>query len=247
MIAAIVPAHNEADLIAACLQSLQQAAAHPEVAREEVRILVGLDRCTDDTELVCRHFGVETLHLDAGCVGVTRARLAEVAIAQGARWISCTDADSTVPPNWFAVQAACTAEAFCGVVQVDEWEDYSQEVRRRFVRSERARNGHRHVHGANMGFSAAVYLRSGGFQPLTCGEDVALIDAIERAGGIVARLGAPRVITSARRQARAPNGFSHFLRCLESCGHGEVLRPSASGTSSEDFPTGDIGVMPELA
>ncbi len=215
MIAAIVPAHNEADLIGKCLQSLQRAAAHPALAREEVCLLVGLDRCTDATEAVCRHFGVETVLLDAGNVGVTRARLAEVAVAQGARWVSCTDADTTVPQDWFAAQLACTADAFCGVVQVDDWEDFSPAVRRRFARSERARNGHRHVHGANMGFSAAAYLRSGGFQPLTCGEDVALIDAIERAGGKVARLGTPRVITSARRKARAPNGFSHFLKCLE--------------------------------
>lgn len=215
MIAALVPAHNEADLIGACLQSLLQAARHPAVEREGVRILVGLDRCTDATEAVCRHFGVETLLVDAGCVGVTRARLADVAVVQGARWISCTDADTTVPHDWFAAQLACTADAFCGVVQVDDWKDFSSAVRRRFARSERARNGHRHVHGANMGFSAAAYLRSGGFQPLTCGEDVALIAAIERAGGNVARLGAPRVITSARREARAPNGFSHFLKCLE--------------------------------
>ena len=215
MIAAIVPAHNEADLIGKCLQSLLRAAGHSAVEREEVRILVGVDRCTDATEAVCRTFGVETLLLDAGCVGVTRARLADVAMARGARWISCTDADSTVPDDWFAAQLACAADAFCGVVQVDDWEDFGPAVRRRFARSERARNGHRHVHGANMGFSAAAYRRSGGFQPLTCGEDVALIEAIERAGGNVARLGAPRVITSARREARAPNGFSHFLRCLE--------------------------------
>mgnify|MGYP003575198692 CR=1 FL=1 len=215
MITAIVPAHNEAALIGSCLQSLQQAAGHPALAREEVRILVGLDRCTDGTEAVCMRFGVETVFVDAGNVGVARARLAEVAVAQGARWISCTDADTTVPHDWFVAQSACTADAFCDVVQVEDWEDFSPAVRRRFARSERARNGHRHVHGANMGFSAAVYLRSGGFQPLTCGEDVALIDAIERAGGNVARLGAPRVVTSARRQARTPNGFSHFLKCLE--------------------------------
>lgn len=233
MIAAIVPAHNEADLIAACLQSLQQAADHPALAREEVRILVGLDRCTDATEAVCRHFDVETLSLDAGCVGMARARLAEVALAHGAHWISCTDADTTVPHDWFAAQLACASDAFCGVVQVDDWEDFSPAVRRRFACSERARNGHRHVHGANMGFSAAAYLRSGGFQPLSCGEDVALIDAIERGGCSVARLGEPRVITSARREARAPNGFSHFLKCLE------TAVPDASAATG--------GLIPEWA
>lgn len=251
MIAAIVPAHNEAALIGACLQSLQQAARHPGLAGEEVRILVGLDRCSDATEAVCAHFGVDVLHLDAGCVGVARARLVEIALEQGARWICCTDADTVVPDDWFAAQLACSAEAFCGVVQVDDWEGYARSVRRRFARSERARDGHRHVHGANMGFSAAAYLRAGGFQPLNCGEDVALIDAIERAGCEVARLGAPRVTTSARREARAPNGFSHFLKCLEAeashCGDSPRISPIPSAQAGKEAPATGIGLIPEWA
>lgn len=250
MIAVIVPAHNEAQLIGACLQSLQRAARHVALDAEEVRILVGLDRCNDATGAVCARFGIETLALNAGCVGATRAHLAHAALAQGARWISCTDADTTVPDDWFAAQLACGADAFCGVVQVSDWEGYSPVVRRQFARSEHARNGHRHVHGANMGFSAGAYLRSGGFQSLSCGEDVALINAMERAGCEVAWLGTPRVITSARREARAPHGFSHFLKRLEAA-HGRRdaahASPEPEMPAALDAPATPIGLVPEWA
>lgn len=215
MIAAIVPAHNEERLIGPCLQALQLAARHPGLEGEAVAIVVALDRCSDATAAVCRRFGVQVARVDAGCVGVARALASEHALALGARWIGCTDADSRVPEDWLWRQLTCNAGAFCGVVNVDDWLDYAPSVREQFLLGERMQDGHRHVHGANMGFSATAYRDSGGFLPLATGEDVALIDAIQRSGARVARLAAPQVITSARRHARAGNGFSDFLKCLE--------------------------------
>jgi hypothetical protein len=159
--------------------------------------------------------GVEVVSVEAGCVGVARAAASERALALGARWIGCTDADSVVPPDWIARQLHCGASAFCGVVAVGDWLDYPQAVREQFLQGEHAVDGHPHVHGANMGFSAAAYRQSGGFAPLATGEDVALIQTMQGAGMRVARLARPRVMTSARRQARAPHGFSDFLRRLE--------------------------------
>jgi glycosyltransferase involved in cell wall biosynthesis len=215
MIAAIVPAHNEERLIGPCLQALQSAARHPGLAGEAVAIVVALDRCSDATAAVCRRFGVHVVRVEAGCVGVARAVASEHALSLGARWIGCTDADSRVPTDWLWRQVACEAGAFCGVVSVDDWLDYAPSVRQQFLLGERAQDGHPHVHGANMGFSAAAYRDSGGFLPLATGEDVALIDAIQRSGARVARLAAPQVVTSARRHARASHGFSDFLKRLE--------------------------------
>jgi glycosyltransferase involved in cell wall biosynthesis len=215
MIAVTLPAHNEEQLIAACLQSLQVAALHPALRDEPVVIVVALDRCSDATGWICQRMGVEMVSVDAGCVGVARAAASERALALGARWIGCTDADSVVPPDWLARQLQCGASAFCGVVAVGDWLDYPQAVREQFLQGEHAVDGHPHVHGANMGFSAVAYRQSGGFAPLVTGEDVALIEAMHGAGMRVARLASPRVMTSARRHARAPHGFSDFLRRLE--------------------------------
>ena len=215
MIAVTLPAHNEEQLIAACLQSLQVAALHPALRGEAVVIVVALDRCSDATEWICQRMGVEVVTVDAGCVGVARAAASERALALGARWIGCADADSVVPPDWLARQLQCGANAFCGVVAVGDWLDYPQAVREQFLQGEHAVDGHPHVHGANMGFSAVAYRQCGGFAPLATGEDVALIQAMHGAGMQVARLASPRVMTSARRHARAPHGFSDFLRRLE--------------------------------
>ncbi|MER2178689.1 MAG: glycosyltransferase, partial [Stenotrophomonas maltophilia] len=126
MIAVTVPAHNEEQLIAACLQSLQVAALHPALRGEPVVIVVALDCCTDATGWICQRMGVEVVSVEAGCVGVARAAASERALALGARWIGCTDADSVVPPDWLARQLHCGASAFCGVVAVGDWLDYPQ-------------------------------------------------------------------------------------------------------------------------
>ena len=237
MIAVTLPAHNEEQLIAACLQSLKVAALHPALRDEQVVIVVALDRCSDATGWICERFGVEVITVDAGCVGVARAAASERALALGARWIGCTDADSVVPPDWLARQLQCGASAFCGVVAVGDWLDYPQAVREQFLQGEHAVDGHPHVHGANMGFSAVAYRQCGGFAPLATGEDVALIQAMQGAGMQVARLASPRVMTSARRHARAPHGFSEFLRRLE----------QRVGLATDEVVVGDAAPLSLLA
>lgn len=238
MIAAIVPAHNEERLIGPCLQALQVAAQHCALANEAVVIIVALDRCSDATAAICQRFGVQVVRVEAGCVGVARALACDHALAQGARWIGCTDADSRVPADWLVKQVQCGASAFCGVVTVDDWQDYAPSVQQAFVAAEQAREGHLHVHGANMGFSASAYRDSGGFLPLMTGEDVALIAAIQSSGARVARLATPQVITSARRHARAVHGFSDFLRRLEAQLCGSEVPPDVVLAGTATKPAG---------
>lgn len=76
-------------------------------------------------------------------------------------------------------------------------------------------DGHRHIHGANLGISSAAYLGVGGFQPLKSSEDVALVKALQINGASIAWSAAPRVVTSARRNYRAPGGFGEALARVE--------------------------------
>ncbi|RYG99191.1 MAG: glycosyltransferase [Alphaproteobacteria bacterium] len=215
MIAVLIPAHNEEQLIAQCLHSINYAATHPGLRGEEVVIVVALDRCRDGTRRIVERFGCHWIELVEGNVGLARAAAATRALQLGARWLATTDADSVVPFDWLASQLAADADAFCGIVAVEDWEDYPPEMAIAFAGTEAVSDGHPHVHGANMGVSADFYQRCGGFQALTVSEDVALIQALMCSNARIARLAQPIVRTSARRTARASGGFSDYLKAME--------------------------------
>ncbi|HEY0178554.1 MAG TPA: glycosyltransferase, partial [Dokdonella sp.] len=195
----------------ACLASVSAAARHPGLRDEPVLVVVALDRCRDGTARIASAFGARTVTLRHGNAGSARRLAADVAIAQGARWLASTDADSTVPHDWLQGQLACDADAFCGMVRVEDWAGYPPRVARRYRELNPVRDGHPHVHGANLGCDASWYLRCGGFAPLPAHEDVALVDALARAGARIARRAAPVVTTSARPRGRAPDGFAGYL------------------------------------
>ncbi|HUD32119.1 MAG TPA: glycosyltransferase family 2 protein, partial [Variovorax sp.] len=74
------------------------------------------------------------------------------------------------------------------------------------------------IHGANLGVSAEAYERVGGFRPLACSEDVALVEALQASGARIAWSAAPRVTTSARADARARGGFGDTLLAVIAAG-----------------------------
>ena len=227
MIAVIVPAHNEEALIGACLRSIWSAAACAALGGEAVKVFVALDRCQDSTARIAASLGAELVAGD-GNVGHARAAAARAAIGAGARWIASTDADSQVPPDWIYGQLACAADAFCGIVGVQDWEDYAPHVQVAFDAGGLPGEAHPHVHGANLGVDSKWYLRCGGFPSLPAHEDVALVKALVTAGARIARLPQPMVITSARRDPRARHGFGDYLRRLESVAdRGDELVPAA--------------------
>lgn len=215
MIAVIIPAHNEAECMAACLASVFLAASHPEL-REPVEVIVAVDRCTDATAALAQALGARVIDVPVpGGVGIARAAAASKAIALGADWLAVTDADSRVPADWLVEQRKADADVFCGVVQVEDWLDYSDEVRCRFEQNQATGQGHGRIHGANLGVSAALYQQCGGFPAVTCNEDVALVHALQAINASIAWSPRSVVWTSARRQARAIGGFSDFLKQLE--------------------------------
>ena len=217
----VVPAHNEEALLPACLEALRRAAGSLAVP---VRLVVVADACTDRTVSVARACGARVVSVRARSVGSARAagmtellRLTAVSRPSSV-WLATTDADTIVPPGWLRRQLRYADRGWdvvLGTVAVADWAGHPPHVPAAFrARYEFGAEPHPHVHGANLGIRASAYLAAGGFRPLRTAEDHALLAAATKAGCPVLQASDITVQTSARRQARAPLGFSHLLRTL---------------------------------
>ncbi|SEK11231.1 glycosyltransferase family 2 protein [Achromobacter sp. NFACC18-2] len=215
MIGVCIPAHNEERHIQDCLRAVTRAARHRRLGREAVKIVVVLDHCMDRTAPFAAAWPVDCVAIQARNVGMARAAGAQHLLRAGARWLAFTDADSRVSPAWLADQLSLDAEVVCGTVSVTGWEAHgalAQRAQRAFVRHYQDCDGHRHVHGANLGVAAQAYRRIGGFAALACSEDQALVDRLEQGGARIAWSCLPRVTTSARPHSRVEGGFASALR-----------------------------------
>ena len=67
-------------------------------------------------------------------------------------------------------------------------------------------DGHSHIHSANLGVSAQAFRAAGGFLNLVSGEDVALVEALQKDGAQIAWSRTPWVVTSACPTYKAPGG-----------------------------------------
>ncbi|HEY1459762.1 MAG TPA: glycosyltransferase family A protein [Casimicrobiaceae bacterium] len=215
MIGVVVPVHDEEAHLDACLTALDRASHHRALRGEPVIILAVLDRCVDGSARIARRHGVASLEVDVRSVGAARAIGAQYVLQHGARWLANTDADTLVAPDWLASQLALDADAVCGTVGVHDWPLDSTALRGAFESRYQDADGHRHIHGANLGICARAYVRAGGFAPVHADEDVALVHSLEDIGASVAWSAQPRVRTSARLIGRAPRGFAHYLADLQ--------------------------------
>jgi glycosyltransferase involved in cell wall biosynthesis len=214
MIGVAIPVHNEEDTMVACLESVLAAARHPALGGERVLVAVILDCCSDASLRIARRYPIAVLECNARNVGVGRAMGAMHLLAAGARWLAFTDADTYVSEHWLAAQLSLKADAVCGTISVEDWHLHGRHaglLRQKFLAHYTDADGHRHVHGANLGVSASAYCQVGGFPPLACSEDQALVDALVQAGIPIAWSALPRVRTSARRNYRANGGFGDYL------------------------------------
>ncbi|MFM0061013.1 glycosyltransferase [Paraburkholderia phytofirmans] len=214
MIGVVIPAHNEAHFISACVTSIVLAARHPGLGGEQVQIFVVLDSCSDETGAIARSLGAQILPVEMRNVGAARATGAQAALAQGARWLAFSDADTTVAEDWLVQQLNCRADAVCGVISIENWAGHCAAVQHDFTSTYRDRDGHGHIHGANLGVSAVAYHAAGGFRPLVSNEDVAFVEALIVANVSIVWSAATRVITSARLDSRTPSGFGATLRAV---------------------------------
>lgn len=214
MIGIIVPAHNEEDFLNDCIKSLVAASGHEDLGGEAVEILIMVDDCSDDSESIARSHNVSVHACSHRNVGMTRAAGAQVMLERGARWLAFTDADTVVPYAWLAEQIAFGVDAVCGIVEVGDWSEHSEQVRLRYDALYRPVDGHRHIHGANLGVSSAAYQRAGGFKALKAHEDVHLVRDLERTGAAIVWTARNSVITSARKHCRCTEGFGEYLNSL---------------------------------
>lgn len=214
----VVPARDEEDLLPYALAALDLAAHRARATGVAVDVLVVADACSDDTTQVALEAGVRVLDVAAGSVGVARAAglrdvlLRAVGVPRDRLWLATTDADSRVPPHWLTRQldlAARGADLVLGTVRVEDWSGHAPHVEARWRAAYDPRDGHRHVHGANVGARADAYLEVGGFAALDRDEDVALVSAL--AHRRVVRTGAIPVVTSSRHRPRASGGFGDHL------------------------------------
>ena len=223
--AVVVPARNEAVLLPATLRALHRAKGrlgqtHPHIS---VSITVVLDCTTDiSQELLACHLDVSSISVEAGRVGT--ARNAGVAAACAAQplplaqlWIANTDADTQVPEHWLQRQyelASQGVEVMAGTVE-PSGSHLDPALLRRWFAHHDLREGHGHVHGANLGIRADALRRLGGFAEQGLHEDRDLVAAARMQGMKVIATDSCRVITSARLQGRVQGGFADFLARLE--------------------------------
>ncbi len=70
--AVVVPAYNEAETLGACLAAIQQAIAQLPPAVSEVKVLVVLDSCDDQSVEIVQQAGIDYLCCEVRCVGKAR-------------------------------------------------------------------------------------------------------------------------------------------------------------------------------
>ncbi len=220
-----VPVRDEEELLVVCLRSILRSVLalgrhRPDVT---VEVVVALDRCTDASARVAARFPVTALEVAAGSVG--RARHAAVttglaaAEARGANpaatWVVGTDADCVVPTPWLERHlraAEAGVDLVVGTVEPFGVPDAA------LLASWRARHtlrdGHDHVHGANLGIRASTYREVGGFAPLALHEDVDLVARVRASGRPWVASDRVRVRTSGRTTSRVEGGFAGYLRTL---------------------------------
>lgn len=227
----VVPVRDEEERLAACLEHLGAAMDRLREDRPHlaVRLTVVCDSCRDSSPALALSRAaadprIGVMSVDLGSVGASRAAGVAHALTAGSReppsmrgtWIACTDADTRVPAHWLTRMVALAetgADAVVGTVEPDRAE--LGEVRyARWQRRHTRREGHGHVHGANLGVRASTYLEAGGFDPVALHEDVRLIEKLRRNGARIAATGLIHAVTSGRVTGRVDAGFAGYLRQL---------------------------------
>lgn len=227
----VVPARDEEETIAACLEAL----AAQTVSAGAFEIVLVADACTDRTESVARaaarDLGLTLTVLRGPGAGSGPARrlgmdaaadrLLSLGLSRGL--IATTDADSAPSRDWLARQLAhldAGADVIAGLVELAD-EDAAQLPKavldRRRLDAERRmidviaadpEAGHHHFAGASLGVAAEVYSRVGGLEPAPALEDEVFANLLRARGVPILRAADVRVRTAARTTGRARRGLS---------------------------------------
>lgn len=234
----VLPVHNEERLLPYALRSLERAMRPVVQMGLGCHLVVVLDACTDRSAARVRRWASDARH-DATALGTVTGMVDVVSLAARnvglARrtgcdlllhrwshvpadriWLATTDADSDVPAEWLAAQVhawRAGVQLWVGRVAVRSWDGRAAGTAEAWHR--RDADEHLPVHGANLGVDGATYLRAGGFATLATGEDRDLVNRALAQGASARSDPSVRVVTSARRHARAPSGFAQALSRVE--------------------------------
>jgi glycosyltransferase involved in cell wall biosynthesis len=231
----VIPARDEAEHIERCLRALDAQRGLPAAVTFEV-ILV-LDRCTDATETVARATAtaagltLQIEHSPGAGVGAARRHGMDLACDRLSAitpdgLIACTDADSTVAPDWLAAQLALVdagADAIGGRIELDRTDtalptaallrrERRAGVRLTAVLADDPSAEHHFFSGASLGVTARAYRAVGGIDPMAALEDEGFGRRLTAGGWRIVRSNAVTVRTSARTRGRAPRGLARDLQ-----------------------------------
>ena len=188
-------------------------------------MVVVADACTDQTAGLARAGGAAVLDIGARSVGAARAAgLAEVLRRTGpldpaSVWLATTDADTLVPPCWLTRQLRYAEggwDAVVGTVTVTDWRQYPAAVPPLFQASGTGRAGRPTRTCTGPTWASArprTWPRAGSGRPRPP-RTTPWSARSPPPGRQVLRTTTVSVVTSARRRARAPHGFSHLLAGL---------------------------------
>ncbi len=220
----VVPAHNEAERIAATIDSVTAARL---VSPVPTSLVVVADSCTDSTVAVTRlrldNRRDQVVECAVRSAGAARRIGVAAALARfddlSSVWIASTDADTVVPRDWIQEQlgaAARGASAIAGIVTLLQDGDADAALMERFANAYRVSpdGSHEHVHAANLGVRADAYGAVGGWSAIPTGEDHDLWERLQERGFDLIASARLVVATSARRISRAPAGFAADLVAL---------------------------------
>ncbi len=221
-IGVIIPARNEQRLLPRCLTSMTTAIDNVRRSAREVSVhlVVVVDASDDRTLQIARSWpGTDTVVTHSGLVGAARRRGVDhllstnAGVDSGRIWISTTDADSAVTPDWLCMMlhhARSGVDMVLGTVRPDPDELADGLLAAWRLRHELT-DGHPHVHGANLGVRADTYSRAGGFLDTAVDEDVLLAAAVRSLGGHIVSTAASPVLTSGRLAGRVAGGMADYL------------------------------------
>lgn len=225
-IAVVVPSRNEADLLPRALNALEIAATRfaRKIPDVPVSLTVVLDSTIDDSMgLLSAHPKVHVECVSAGRVGLARnagivAAVLRAQLPPEQLWVATTDADSIVPADWLERHYAIAVEGahvLTGTVEPDPSELNSTTLSTWYAGHE-LREGHPHIHGANLGLRADVFAKLGGFGDQELHEDRDFVAKARRRGYVITATDSCRVRTSGRLQSRVRGGFADFLAHIDS-------------------------------
>ncbi|MDT8913152.1 glycosyltransferase family 2 protein [Amycolatopsis sp. PS_44_ISF1] len=223
-VAVVVPARDEAALVAGCLRAVHRSLLGLPVPIARTVVLVA-DRCTDETaELASAGGAVVVVSEEDRTIGEIRdlgCRRA-LALLPGHRpdrlLLLNTDADTEVTPGWAGHHLARAHRgwhATTGPAHLSGAFPGSPDAALRYRELvDTAERTTGNVYGANLAVRADAHTAVGGFGPTATGEDHSLWRRLAAAGYRLATEPRAVVHTSPRLDGRAPGGLASLLRQL---------------------------------